>query len=159
MLDPNTGGPFIACPSCGGQFSIASSDAIDVEYESCEADHRSQNDELDGMRIRQVSTLRRAAIRGRTYLQIGGIVCFTGGVQLSLKAVQRVRYERLWDARTFAFIAFSIVCLMLAVFFYKRAVEIGRELKKPMLDEPEIPPDFSTLSDGTQHARDLEEMR
>lgn len=111
------------------------------------------------MRIRQVSTLRRAAIRGRTYLQIGGIVCGTGGVQLGLKAMQRVEHERVWDARTFAFIAFAVVCIMLAFFFFKRAIETGRELKRPMLDEPTTPPDFSTLSDGSQHARDLEEIR
>ena len=158
-VDPGSVPPFLVCHSCGGQFTIGSNHPADLEYESRETDRRAQDAELDGMRIRQVSALRRGAIRARTYLQIGGVVCATGGIQLGVKAVQRVRYESVWDARTFAFVAFGVVSVMLAFLFFKRANGMSRELKKSLLDEPTVPPDFATLSDGTQHARDLEDIR
>ena len=156
-IEPHLSEPFIHCPWCGNQFAVASSEDADSEDESREVDESEIS--LDGMRIHQLTSLRRGAIRARTYLHIGWVLCATGGVQLTLKAVQRVRYERVWDARTFAFGIFSVVCFMISLYFLKRALEIGRELKKPLLDEPGTPPDFSTLSDGSQHARNLEDIR
>ena len=38
----------------------------------------------------------------------------------------------------------------------RQAVELTRELRMPVLPQPARPPDFSTLSDGSQHARNLE---
>jgi hypothetical protein len=82
-----------------------------------------------------------------------------GGVQLVIKAVQRVRHEHVWDFRTIGFIAFACVCFMLAVYFLNRMAEMNRELRRPLLEEPTTPPDFSMLNDGSQHARDLEDIR
>ena len=160
-IGENASEPFIHCLYCGNQFAVASSESADQEYESREADARAAESEsaLDGARIHQLTSLRRGAIRARTYLHIGWVVCATGGVQLTLKAMQRVRYEHVWDSRTFAFGIFSVVCFMISLYFLKRALEIGRELKTPLLEEPTTPPDFSTLSDGSQHARNLDDIR
>ena len=40
----------------------------------------------------------------------------------------------------------------------RRATAFHRELQKPMLEEPTTPPDFSTLSDGSQQVQALEQM-
>ena len=158
-VDPNSIEPFMRCPHCGGQFAIILDEPAEVDYESREADLRAREAELDGMRIRQLSNARRALIRLRTYVFIGGVLGAVGGVQLIIKTAQRVRHEHAWDLRTVGFIAFTGVCFMIAVYFLNRMVEMNRELRRPLLEEPTTPPDFSMLSDGSQHARDLEDIR
>jgi hypothetical protein len=42
--------------------------------------------------------------------------------------------------------------------FVARIVELNHELQQSALSEPEAPPDFSTLSDGSQQWKNLEQM-
>ena len=39
-----------------------------------------------------------------------------------------------------------------------RAIALTRELQQPLQNDPLQPPDFSTLNDGSQHVKHLEEM-
>jgi DNA-directed RNA polymerase subunit RPC12/RpoP len=158
-VDANSIEPFMHCPHCGGQFAIIVDEPAEVDDETREADERAQDAELDGMKIRQLSNARRALIRLRTYLFIACVLGAVGGVQLVIKAMQRVRHEHVWDLRTIGFIAFAAVCFMLATYFLNRMLEMNRELRRPLLEDPTTPPDFSMLSDGSQHARDLEDIR
>ena len=158
-VDANSIEPFMQCPHCGGQFAIMVDEPTAVDDDTREADERAQDAELDGMKIRQLSNARRALIRLRTYLFIACVLGAVGGVQLVIKAVQRIRHERVWDLRTIGFIAFAAACFMLAVYFLNRMLEMNRELRRPLLEDPTTPPDFSMLSDGSQHARDLEDVR
>jgi DNA-directed RNA polymerase subunit RPC12/RpoP len=158
-LDPNSTEAFLQCPHCGGQFAVIVDEPPEGAGDDPHADQRAREAELDGMRIRQLSNARRALIRLRTYLFIGCVLGAVGGVQLIIKAVQRVRHEGLWDLRTVGFIAFAAACFMVAVFFLNRMTQMSHELKRPLLEEPTTPPDFSMLSDGSQHARDLEDIR
>ena len=158
-VNPDSVEPFMQCPHCGGQFAIIVDEPASVDPETREADEWARDAELDGLKIRQLSNARRALIRLRTYLFIACVLGTVGGVQLVIKAVQRVRHEHVWDLRTIGFIAFAAVCFMLAVYFLNRMAEMNRELRRPLLEDPTTPPDFSMLSDGSQHARDLEDIR
>jgi hypothetical protein len=69
-----------------------------VDYETPEVpgDSISQTadareDELDGVRIRQLAALRRGAYRARSYAIIGSVACFVVVVQLVLMTVKNVR--------------------------------------------------------------------
>jgi hypothetical protein len=131
----------------------------DEDREASEAAERAHDAELDGMRIRQLSLARRSAIRARTYLLIAAIGCVVGAEELSRKILAVARHGHAWGWRTFAFGTIAIVGVMAAIRFGAQFVEIGRELNRPLLQDPVEPPDFSSLSDGSQKWKDLHDVQ
>ena len=154
-------GPFVRCAYCGEEFAIANEPPEeDREAEALRAAREKERDaELSAMRILQVATVRRATIRARSYLLIGAVACTGVGVQAVIQIVKRVRAVHRWDAWVWAYVAWMVVMGAGAVFFARRWVELGKELAKPMLEEPAEPPDFSTLGSDTERWRRLEDVR
>jgi hypothetical protein len=117
-------------------------------------------DELDGLRIRQLTALRRGAIRARSYALIGAAACFVGAIQL---VVLTVRHVRAWGfgLQPVGYILFAIVALMLCGYAARRARQLQKEIDTPIPLPPAPPdgPDFSTLSDGSQHWKNLENVQ
>ena len=115
--------------------------------------------ELSGLRIRQVTSLRRGAFRSRSYCIIGAAACLVCAIQL---VVMMVKLARFHDARHWAMIGGEALLALSAVWgclaLTRRAIAFHRELQKPMLEDPTTPPDFSTLSDGSQQVQALEQM-
>jgi hypothetical protein len=145
--------PFIICPYCGGDFAVADTEPVEAPPE----DRR--DSELDALRIRQVSTARRAAIRVRTYLLVGVITCAAGVAQLVVQTVKHVRHEKRFDVWAIVYVVGAIAILAAAIYFLSRWRAMGRELAQPVLEEPTTPPDFSTLSDGAEPWKNLEDVR
>jgi hypothetical protein len=110
--------------------------------------------ELDGVRIRQLSTLRRATYRSRSYAMIWSTVCAVATVQFIIMAAREDRPMLL-----IAWVLLAICSSWMSFHCARRAIALHREAKRKMLVEPTTPPDFSTLSDGSQHARNLEDVR
>jgi hypothetical protein len=46
-----------------------------------------------------------------------------------------------------------------AIFFMRRAIVLHREATQSYLKDPTTTPDFSTLSDGSQRWKNLEDLR
>jgi hypothetical protein len=115
-------------------------------------------EQLNSARIHQLTTLRRASIRSRSWFLIGAVVGFVAAVELIYKAVQNIR-EHGGGLQTVVFMLTAIASGTLAIFFLRRCIELHREIQTPMLHDPTTPPDFSTLSDGSQHWKNLEEMQ
>ena len=113
---------------------------------------------MDAMRVHELARGRRATIRARSWLIVGMVGCVAVAGEMIRKAVVAVR-------------GLHAVSL--------RAVDVRRrgdgrdrdggvprpprpgdlgELAKPLLQDPETPPDFSTLSDGSQHWKNLDQM-
>jgi hypothetical protein len=115
-------------------------------------------DELDGMRIRQLATLRRAAYRSRSHTVIAMLVCAVAVVQsMTLLVRHLVNYGvGPWVP---AYAIFAIASIYGAIFFMRRAVALNRELHQVQIDRPTTPPDFSTLSDGSQRWKNLEDLK
>jgi hypothetical protein len=159
-IDPDErtlSGPFIPCPYCGTEFAVA--DEPEPTEQTAEQAEHSEKAELDAMRIRQVSAARRAAIRARSWLLIGVVGCLVGAGQCIWKARELHRREQHWGAAAIILMVFAIALFPAAAFFARRWLAIGRELAQPLLDEPTTPPDFSTLGDGTQHWKNLEDVQ
>jgi hypothetical protein len=116
-------------------------------------------EQLNAARIRQLTTLRRATIRSRSWCLIGAVVGFVAAAELVFKIVQNFRYGHGWGFLTAAFVFCAIASGVIAVYFLRRCVELHREIQTPILRDPATPPDFSTLSDGSQQWKNLEEMR
>lgn len=115
-------------------------------------------DELDGLRIRQLATLRRAAYRSRSHAIVAMLVCAAAVVQAGFLLVQHLLRIG-FDARLLLYAAFILAGAYGALFFYRRALALHREATQSHLDNPTTPPDFSTLSDGSQRWKNLEEIQ
>lgn len=128
-------------------------------YAPDEAPADERADELDGLRIRQLSALRRGAYRARSYALIGVGACAVAGVQLLIMTVAYVR-ARGWGPYPTGYILGAAVAAMLAFHFGRRAMELHRETKTPApLPPAPAEPDFSPLSDGSQQWKNLDDIR
>lgn len=157
----------VYCRGCGAAFAgggggsaADAADALDYADPATPADRRGDfTEELDGLRIRQISTLRRGTSRARSYLVIGVIVTVVGAMKLLLATIEYVR-EGGWGLTPVGYLLFVGVLLMLAGYFARRGLELHRQLQVPApLPPVEGEPDFSTLSDGSQHWKNLEDIR
>jgi len=154
-IEPNDGEQ-AHCPHCGAE--LPSPQWVEPDAPPAEEQATTDaEDELSGLRIRQISALRRAADRARSYCLIGLIVLVVGAGELVMMTVRDVSGFG-WHPLQLGYAAGAVAGLIFAWRLGKRAIELTRELKKPLLSDPLQPPDFSTLNDGSQHVRHLEEM-
>ena len=147
----------ITCPHCQGSFVVAAIDgSIELSEEQRE-EHRTEDAqrELDNVRMRNLATGRMAAYRARSYAIIGAVACAVGAVQLVLMALDRSNGIT-WR------VAYSFLIVLAVwglIFCFRRARDFHRETKLTLLKEPDHPPDFSTLSDGSQRWDDFRKIR
>lgn len=113
--------------------------------------------ELSGLRIRQIAALRRGAYRTRSYCIVALFALLVAGIKLIIMTAHHV-HEAGWGGRPIGYSIVAVAALAMAFHFAGKIAEITRELSQPMQTDPATPPDFSTLSDGSQHARNLEEI-
>src|SRR5687768_14742946 len=117
---------YVACPSCGEEFTVPAADVPGAI---------TRDDELDGLRIRQLATARRAAYRARSYAIIAAIVCLVAAGQFTwIVRSAPVRYA-----------AFAAVSLAGFVYFAWLARRLHVEVSSSTLPEPSRPPDFTGL--------------
>jgi hypothetical protein len=107
-------------------------------------------DELDGIRIRRLAAVRKAAYRARSHCIIAAVACLVLAIQLIWSAVER---------RAPLYALFAIAALVGTLFFGRRAAKLHREATESSLGDPTTTPDFSTLSDGSQQASNLENIQ
>jgi hypothetical protein len=127
-------------------------------YEPIASPARDEGVHLDAMRVRQLSAVRRGAYRTRSYCVIGLGACAVAAVQLVVMAFRHVR-EAGWEWRPAGYLCGVAAAMMAAAFLSRQVADLTRELRRPALTEPEAPPDLSTLSDGSQHWKNLEDMQ
>jgi len=157
----------LQCSRCGTQFFRPENQVDNELAEDASPPDMARavrEEELDGLRIRQISTLRRAVYRTRSYFVIAGGACFVTAIQLATMIYHRAAQTRLRMPLSDGMLLAGYVLLMLAAlggafYFERRIVALTRELRKPTLENPENTPDFSPLSDGTQHVQNLENLR
>ena len=113
--------------------------------------------ELDGMRIRQLASLRRAAYRSRSHAVIAMLLCAVAVIQAGILLVEHLLQFGI-APRVALYAAFVLVGGYGAVFFARRAIALHREAKQSRLETPNVAPDFSTLSDGSQRWKNLENL-
>jgi hypothetical protein len=115
------------------------------------------DDELNGMRIRQLAALRRAAYRTRSYCVIAFGACAVTAVQLIVNAIHRLDGHQPL-LRPILYLCGSVVLLAAAAYFCHLTLRFHREAKISPPAPPAHPPDFSKLSDGSQRVRNLERL-
>jgi hypothetical protein len=177
----------IECDACGAHFVIPSAEgSTDLPGDLGPSDEEKQANaagELNSLRMRHIIVSRRSAIRSRTYCIVGAALCLMGAVKLIMMIVTDVRAAG-WHLIQTAYSVFVIAALYAAGYLTLRAAYWQRESRAPLFGEgrcvqcgydlrgstekcPECgtaapgdhaPPDFSTLSDGSQHVKNLEKL-
>ncbi|HEY1923295.1 MAG TPA: hypothetical protein VGG44_11145 [Tepidisphaeraceae bacterium] len=115
---------------------------------------------LNSTRIRQMAALRRSAYRTRSYCLIAIGACIVGSADLIYYGIQRLSHQSSAIAILIAIAYFlsAAALLILARYFTRLATNFHKEAKKTILEDPTTPPDFSQLQDGSQIAKNLEDM-
>jgi hypothetical protein len=101
-----------------------------------------------------MAALRRAAIRTRSYCLIAVGGCIVGAAELIFDGVRR--WPRLI---TWLYWLCAAGLVALGVHFARMAVRYHRETKQSAIPNPTAPPDFTNLQDGSQFAKNLEEIK
>ena len=162
----------LQCPQCGEQFFATETDEIDSSFDDDEAARQELEDRqtsaqtddaspdlstLNERRIRAVVIERRAVYRSRSWAIVLAGVCVVGAGQMVLLIVRAVS-DGAVTGRTIGFMVATPVALVLTVYFARKAVEFGRRAAQVRTPDPQTAPDFSTLSDGSQTVRNLQDM-
>jgi hypothetical protein len=112
--------------------------------------------ELSGDTITRIVRGRRAAIRMRTYYLVGAVACLMAALQLTLSAILGIRANPL---QATPFLASAVLFGLIARVLIRKVQALGREIRTTTIPEPTRPPDFSSLSDGSQFATNLDKLR
>jgi hypothetical protein len=115
------------------------------------------DDELDATRIARLAKLRRSAYRSRSWCVIAAIAGFIAALQSLADAVGLIRQHAAFLRISLLMLLFAAL-LIAAYIFTRLAFKFHHEIKLPQ-PEPKLPqPDFSQLGDGSQRARNLENI-
>jgi len=114
-------------------------------------------DDLDANHIKKITHMRRTAVRSRGYLLVGGAFCASLAVQVIWNSVGKFRAGA--NVIAAAYVMAAAILFALAWKAFLRAQHFKREAQASALAEPQTPPDFSQLSDGSQSWKNLEDMK
>jgi hypothetical protein len=163
--EPGETAQTIACPVCGQTFVLPSADgSLDLPEENdrdaaaLEHAHAAREQELDGLRVRNLVVAKRAAIRSRTYAIVGAVLCLMTAIDMVISTVTDVRKGG-WHPKEVGYVMVAAAALLALIPLVQNAILYGRESKAVVIPEPETPPDFSTLSDGSQISEQLKDVK
>jgi hypothetical protein len=163
MADNGEGVPPAGAPDVD-DFTVIDDRPADDEWPAADAvagpGSESHARAMDAARVRQLSALRRGTYRARSYCFVAVGLSLVAVAQLALLTVRHVRSAG-WQLQPAGYVCGALAAAMAAAFFVRRAADLTRELRhRPAaLGEPLAAPDFSTLSDGSQTWKNLEQMR
>ena len=153
----------VTCPACGAEFFATPelSDEDRAEVERMELDQEVRAQRLVGLKRNVVLLERRSLFRTRSYVIVAMGVCVVAALQLTVYTAQRWVFQGV-GLRVSLYLATIGVMLALAWLCLWKIWDLNEEIAKPAQKDPAEPPDFSTLSDGSQvldaAARNLERL-
>ena len=164
MQDSSDEGPTFTCPNCGSTFAARKVEEVVCPHcgETVRLSHMldyagsTEHDDLDGLRIRQVFQMRRSLYRSRRYWLVAVGICIVAAGQILWKLSTSPHGSL--GITTMQAIILVIAFLVGALFCCRGAARLGRLARQSTLNEPRHPPDLSSLSDGSQHWKNLEAM-
>lgn len=158
-------GGLLQCPHCGAEFFATAEESEEDREEArrMELEQQVREERLVEMARNKVLLERRSLFRTRTYFIIGMGLCVAWAMQLTFFSARRAIIEHQGlSLRVCLYLATIVVTLFLSYLCLRRILAINAELAEPVQKEPTKPPEFSTLSDGSQvlekAARNLEKL-
>lgn len=155
-------GPTFVCPYCNVEFQLDEPGNEDDDEVARRELERRNEEELDGLRIRQLAAGRRAAFRQRSYVIVALGGCIVAAVQLGWMTYQHVQQFG-WEAKPIGYVLFAIACAVVAVMLGKQVGRMSRELaahsQAVAAADADLHPDFSTLADGSERWKNLNDVK
>lgn len=146
----------IVCPHCAQEFILP---AFEPPLQADATAVQSSGDELNAKRIQQFSLMRRATYRSRSYAIIAAAGCSAAVAQLGVMAVREVLWNG-WSLWPIGYIASALAAALGAWHFIGQAIKLNQSIFEASASKSlDTAPDFAKLSDGSQHASDLERIR
>lgn len=162
------------CPHCAEQFYLeVEEEESDEDREAREAIEQraaEEKERLDDRRIQVVQLEKRGLYRARSWALVVAMGCMGIAGQLVWLGVNWFRdlpaevgppaiRERASDPiRGVAYFVIAVGLAVVSIRFFRKARRYLLEAKAMSLPEPTTPPDFSTLSDGSQIVDELKRM-
>lgn len=148
------------CPTCQRQFFIPIPDETSDDDETqvhleLEQRFREAQDRLNQKHIRIVQLEKRALYRKRTWMLVLAMGMFGLAGQVVWRGVEWFSIHP-WYALAYLIVASGL--MVGSVRFFAQAGHYSRLAREVRLPEPTEPPDFSTLSDGSQIVENLNRM-
>jgi hypothetical protein len=109
---------------------------------------------LDALRISRVVRERQAATRAGSYWLVAAWAC----ILMSLDLLWRTPGEAHPTLTSAINLAAAALMAIVASYSWRRATALRRQGRARPLPPPPSPPDFSSLSDGSQIVKNLEDM-
>jgi DNA-directed RNA polymerase subunit RPC12/RpoP len=159
-VSPLALGRLVRCPYCNTDFfaSEEQSHAEVVDDTDHERIERDRAEAFDKLRIENYTALRMSAIRARSWWLIGFYLSLLVVLDMLTKIALHL-VARSWGWWP----TIDLVALVLAgkcgLHSLKRAGDFKREIAGSAIPEPTTPPDFSTLNNGQDRWKHLENVR
>src|SRR5689334_19180551 len=132
-------------------FHVVDDEAVEpADDDAAEASTRASREaELDGLRIRQLATERRAMFRQTSYCVVAALFCAVAVAEFIWSAATLVRVAG-WTQKAIGYGLFALLATWGTIYFTRRARKLHREATRTTLAAPGAEPDFSALGDGSQ---------
>jgi hypothetical protein len=160
-IPTESAGLLVRCPYCNTDFfaSEEHSHLAVVDDTAPPVEGALPDEVFNRNRIAMLAALRRGAIRtrGLWILSLGiGIVGTLDGVRRAAIYVLVLHHWGIWPTID---VVVSLLALRGAFYCRFRARQLKLEIDHSAIPEPTTPPDFTTLSDGSNRWKDLENIR
>lgn len=160
-IPTDSAGQLVRCPYCNTDFfaSAEQSHLEIVDDTPLPIHDQLPEDAFDKNRIALLVALRLGAIRTRSWWIIGFGISLMAIVDALRRAALYVNVLHLWGIWPTIDVIIAALAIRWGVFCRRRAHELKIELDRSKIPEPTTPPDFSTLNDGSDRWKDLENVR
>jgi len=160
-VSPESAGQLVRCPYCNAEFfaSHEQSHLPVVDDTSPAATEADRETAFDKLRIENYTALRLGAIRARSWWLIG--LCLAAVVVLDMlgKAVIFVWVFHQWGIEPTLGTLTAIGMAIFARHAWRCAAGFKKEIDRSAIPEPAAAPDFSTLQNGSERWKNLENIR
>jgi uncharacterized Zn-finger protein len=154
-------GQLVRCPYCNTEFFADAARSGDVVVDDTPApvEDAPPAGELNALRISQLTALRQATLRVRSWWVSGVFLAVITAVDLTVRAGRYVAHMHGWGIRPTLFSIVALAAVAVAAHAGRQARRLGDEASRSRLEDPDVEPDFSTLGDGSDRWRHLDEIR
>ena len=160
-VSPQALGRLVRCPYCNTDFfaSQEQSQLAVVDDTANAFAELDRQEAFDKLRIQKYTALRMSAIRARSWWIIGLCLSIVVFLDMLAKVAIYVAMVHRWGWWPTMDLLLAIGAAMCARHAKKRTADFKHEIDHSAIPEPTTPPDFSTLNDGRDRWKHLENVR
>lgn len=156
----------IIIPSVDGSTDLPDQDQFVLDYASPDDDptrderlREESQSRLSNLRIQKITAERRALNRSRSLATAVAMALTIVCLNCLWLIVRNAAADGPGATVSTTLAAVALLCGYGAVRLFRRSRRLAALARQPLLEEPAVEPDFTLLSDGSQHWRNLKELK